>query len=106
MPKARGPDVDEALEDMEEDKKWGWDDTGDWDYEGAYEGTWNVAADYVADDGGRVKALHGKVTIDENELDDCECDNVDPAVWPLLMRWLRQAPKDLTADDDDEPPFV
>jgi hypothetical protein len=97
MPKVRGDEVDEALEELEEEK---WDcDSGEW------LGPWyhNVAADYVADDKGNVRALHGRITIDEEEF---PCDTVDPIIWPMLTKLLRRLPKDNTKDEDDIPPFV
>ena len=83
MPKVRGDEVAEALEELEAERERDFDD--------GWDGGWNTAdADFEADDVGNVKALYTRA--DNN-------DYVDPRIWPMMMVLLRALPKDESSDD-------
>lgn len=93
MPKLRGPELDDALEELEQEK---WEtDSGEWFIDDYLNPPALVAADYVADDKGNVKSNTTDQVVFAND-----CDQVDPRIWPLMMKWLSKMKVDESEEDD------
>ncbi len=103
MPKARGPEIDEVLLDMEEDR---WDiDSG---IHEVFEFDVESTEDYVVDHSGVAHPMDDVLEFMAHEDCDC-CDRVNPIIWPLATRLLKALKKNGRVDDepdqDLEPPF-